>query len=165
MKVRATLVDAQKIASLPLPHVAAREAYLAVFHAAEAYIFEQTGKVSKTHRGFRSEFSPAGARPSRVSRRDVVTLPRDRLSIQDAGRLCRRLDGHADNTRRGDRCHCHDGALHRHHNPSAAAGPDVAARAPLPIARRQTGVRSDALGEGRPGSGDPRRNARFSKVT
>jgi hypothetical protein len=28
-KARATLADAQKIAALPLPHVAAREAYLA----------------------------------------------------------------------------------------------------------------------------------------
>lgn len=41
-KARATLADARQIASLPLPHVAAREAYLAVFHAAEAYIFEKT---------------------------------------------------------------------------------------------------------------------------
>jgi hypothetical protein len=41
-KARATLADAQQIANLPLPHIAAREAYLAVFHAAEAYIFEHT---------------------------------------------------------------------------------------------------------------------------
>ena len=32
-KARATLADAQQIAALPLPHVAAREAYLAAFHA------------------------------------------------------------------------------------------------------------------------------------
>jgi uncharacterized protein (UPF0332 family) len=56
-KARASLADAQKIAALPLPHVAAREAYLAVFHAAVAYIFEHTGKVAKTHRGVRSEFA------------------------------------------------------------------------------------------------------------
>jgi hypothetical protein len=42
---------------LPLPHIAALEAYLAVFHAAEANIFEHTGKVAKTHRGVRSEFT------------------------------------------------------------------------------------------------------------
>lgn len=53
-KAHATLADAQQIATLPLPHVAAREAYLAAFHAAEAYIFEHTGKVAKTHRGARS---------------------------------------------------------------------------------------------------------------
>ena len=40
-KARSTLADARTIAALPLPHIAAREAYLAVFHAAEAYIFEQ----------------------------------------------------------------------------------------------------------------------------
>jgi hypothetical protein len=45
-KARATLADAQQIATLPLPHVAAREAYYAPFHAAEAYIFEHTGKVA-----------------------------------------------------------------------------------------------------------------------
>jgi uncharacterized protein (UPF0332 family) len=47
-KARTTLADAQKIATLPLPHVAAREAYYAAFHAAEAYIFEHTGKVAIT---------------------------------------------------------------------------------------------------------------------
>ena len=35
-KASVTLADAEKIAARPLPHVAAREAYLAVFHAAEA---------------------------------------------------------------------------------------------------------------------------------
>jgi uncharacterized protein len=39
--------NAKKIAGLPLPQVAAREAYLAAFHAAEAYIFEQTGRTSR----------------------------------------------------------------------------------------------------------------------
>jgi len=34
-KGRATLADARRIAGLPLPHVAAREAYLAMLHAAE----------------------------------------------------------------------------------------------------------------------------------
>jgi uncharacterized protein (UPF0332 family) len=56
-KARATLADARRIAAVLLPHVAAREAYLAVFHAAQAYIFERTGKVAKTHRGVRSEFT------------------------------------------------------------------------------------------------------------
>lgn len=55
-KARATLADAEQIAAVPLPHVAAREAYYAAFHAAEAYSFEQTGRVATTHRGVRSEF-------------------------------------------------------------------------------------------------------------
>jgi uncharacterized protein (UPF0332 family) len=72
-KARATLADAQQIATLPLPHVAAREAYLAVFHAAEAYIFEQTDKVAKTHRGVRSEFSRLAMAEPRIGR-DLVTF-------------------------------------------------------------------------------------------
>ena len=43
-KARECLDGAKQIAGLPLPQVAAREAYLAAFHAAEAYIFEQTGR-------------------------------------------------------------------------------------------------------------------------
>ena len=43
------------------PKVAARSAYYAAFHAAEALIFERIGKVAKTHKGVRSEF----ARPTK----------------------------------------------------------------------------------------------------
>ncbi len=35
---------------------AGRAAYLAAFHAAQAVIFERTGKVAKTHRGVQTEF-------------------------------------------------------------------------------------------------------------
>lgn len=72
-KARTTLADARQIAALPLPHIAAREAYLAVFHAAEAYIFELTGKVAKTHRGVRSEFARLARVEPRVGR-DLVTF-------------------------------------------------------------------------------------------
>lgn len=72
-KARTTLADAQKIAALPLPDVAAREAYLAVFHAAAAYIFEQTGKVAKTHRGVRSEFSRLARAEPRIEV-DLITF-------------------------------------------------------------------------------------------
>jgi uncharacterized protein (UPF0332 family) len=56
-KARTTLANAQKIAAIPLPDIAAREAYLAVFHASEAYIFEHTGKAAKSHRGVIREFN------------------------------------------------------------------------------------------------------------
>ncbi len=39
------------------PELCAREAYIAAFHAAQAFIFDQTGAVAKTHRGVRNEFS------------------------------------------------------------------------------------------------------------
>lgn len=56
-KARSCLADAKQIAALPLPHIAAREAYLAAYHAAEAYVFERTGRPAKTHRGLRATFS------------------------------------------------------------------------------------------------------------
>ena len=56
-KARRCLDRANNIAALPEPEVAAREAYLAAYHAAEAYIFERTGKGVKTHRGLRATFS------------------------------------------------------------------------------------------------------------
>jgi uncharacterized protein (UPF0332 family) len=67
-KARATLADAQQIAALSLPHVAAREAYYAAFHAAEAYIFEHTGKVATTHKGVRIEFARLARREPRIDR-------------------------------------------------------------------------------------------------
>jgi uncharacterized protein (UPF0332 family) len=55
-RARQCLRDAARI--LPVvPRVAAREAYLAAFQAAQALIWERTGRVSKTHRGVRAQFS------------------------------------------------------------------------------------------------------------
>ena len=56
-KARDDLMEARLIATLPLPKAAARSAYYAAFHAAEALIVERTGKIAKTHAGVRSEFS------------------------------------------------------------------------------------------------------------
>jgi uncharacterized protein (UPF0332 family) len=84
-----------------LPHVAAREAYLAVFHAAEAYIFEQTGKVAKTHRGVRSEFARLAKAEQRIGR-DLVTFlgaSWRRLPVQDLSRLRHWFDCDTDHRR------------------------------------------------------------------
>ncbi len=43
--------------ALVLAKVAARSAYYAAFHAAEAFIVERTGKIAKTHSGVRTEFA------------------------------------------------------------------------------------------------------------
>jgi uncharacterized protein (UPF0332 family) len=56
-KARRCLTNANTILAIPIPDVAAREAYLAGYHAAEAFIFEHTGKAAKTHKGLRSEFA------------------------------------------------------------------------------------------------------------
>ena len=55
-KARHCLANAKTIAAAGVSDVAAREAYLAAYHAAEAYIFERAGRVVKTHRGMRSQF-------------------------------------------------------------------------------------------------------------
>jgi uncharacterized protein (UPF0332 family) len=56
-EARDDLDDARKIVAIHLAKVAARSAYYAAFHAAEALIIERTGKVAKTHSGVRTEFA------------------------------------------------------------------------------------------------------------
>jgi uncharacterized protein (UPF0332 family) len=72
-KARHCLAGAKTIVAAAVPDVAAREAYLAVFHAAEAYIFECTGKAAKTHRGVGSQFNRLAQHEPRVSR-DLLTF-------------------------------------------------------------------------------------------
>jgi uncharacterized protein (UPF0332 family) len=48
---------ANQIIAIQLSDVAAKEAYLAIYHAAQAYIFEVSGRANKTHRGVRVVFS------------------------------------------------------------------------------------------------------------
>lgn len=55
------------------PDVAARDAHLAAFHAAQSFLFDRTGKVAKTHPGVRSEFS-------RIAK-DLPSVPADILSF------------------------------------------------------------------------------------
>lgn len=55
-KDRECLADATLYQPL-VPRIAGREAYLAAFHAAEALLFERTGKIAKTHRGLRAQFA------------------------------------------------------------------------------------------------------------
>jgi uncharacterized protein (UPF0332 family) len=55
-KARLSLADATLYQPI-VPRIAGREAYLAAYHAAEALIFERTGKIAKTHRGLRAQFA------------------------------------------------------------------------------------------------------------
>lgn len=66
-KAQECLNDAQLYEVL-VPRIAAREAYLSAYHAAEALILERTGKVAKTHRGVRSEFVRLTRNDQRVDR-------------------------------------------------------------------------------------------------
>jgi len=56
-RAREDLADARKIAAIGLARVAARSAYYAAFHAAEALIIHHSGKVAKTHSGVRAELA------------------------------------------------------------------------------------------------------------
>lgn len=56
-KARRTLEHARTMLTVELVEDAGRAAYLAGYHAAEALIFERTGKVTKTHKGAHSEFA------------------------------------------------------------------------------------------------------------
>ncbi len=50
------LKDAKAILAIRIPRQAARLAYYAQFHAAQALIFERTDRVAKTHRGVKIQF-------------------------------------------------------------------------------------------------------------
>jgi uncharacterized protein (UPF0332 family) len=56
-KARECLIGATANLALPLPDIVAKEAYLAAYHAAEAFIFEREGRAVKTHRGVRNRFA------------------------------------------------------------------------------------------------------------
>jgi uncharacterized protein (UPF0332 family) len=86
-KARQCLDDAKQIAAAtPLHHIVAREAYLAAYHAAEAYLFERTGKAAKTHRGLR-EFGRLARGDPRIGREFLTFLAEayEYKSIADYG--------------------------------------------------------------------------------
>jgi uncharacterized protein (UPF0332 family) len=50
-KARQSLAHAQAILAIELGEDAGRAAYLGAFHAAQAFIFERSNRVAKTHGG------------------------------------------------------------------------------------------------------------------
>lgn len=74
-KAREDLDESRKIAAIGLAKVAARSAYYAAFHAAEAYIVEKTGRIAKSHSGVRNEFARLAKDDERITRRVVTFLP------------------------------------------------------------------------------------------
>jgi uncharacterized protein (UPF0332 family) len=55
-KAQHLLTEADIMLGVGLNDAAGRTAYLAGFHAAQAFIFERDGKVFKTHHGVQTEF-------------------------------------------------------------------------------------------------------------
>lgn len=56
-KARQSLANGEIILKAGVAVVAARDAYMAVFHAAQALIHEREGKVPKTHSGVQQRFA------------------------------------------------------------------------------------------------------------
>jgi uncharacterized protein (UPF0332 family) len=75
-RARRNLDEARAIAAIDLPDVAGRTAYLAAYHAAQALIFDRTGKVTKSHRGARSEFARLAKEDPRIDRAFTTFLAR-----------------------------------------------------------------------------------------
>ena len=51
-KARQALSEARAVMAIDLTEAAGRAAYLAMFHAAQALIFDRTGSIAKTHSEF-----------------------------------------------------------------------------------------------------------------
>jgi uncharacterized protein (UPF0332 family) len=73
---RQHLAAADSSIGVPIAFVAAREAYLAAYHAAMAYVLEKTGKAAKTHSGLRSEFARLARTEPRIDTKFVGFLAR-----------------------------------------------------------------------------------------
>ena len=75
-KARQSLKEANVLAANDLADAAGRAAYLAAYHAAQALIFETTGKAAKTHNGVRSEFARLALSEPRIDRGFATFLAR-----------------------------------------------------------------------------------------
>jgi uncharacterized protein (UPF0332 family) len=70
-----SLSEARQIAAINLAAVAARSAYYAAFQAAQAHVFEKTGRIAKTHSGVRGEFSRLAKDDPLIARGMTAFLP------------------------------------------------------------------------------------------
>lgn len=73
-KARELLEEARAVFAIHLLEAAGRAAYLAAYHAAQAFIFDRTGKIAKTHSGVRSEFSRLAKNEPSIDRRFLAFL-------------------------------------------------------------------------------------------
>jgi uncharacterized protein (UPF0332 family) len=72
-KARQCLNDAERLQAF-VPRIASREAYLAAFHAAEALLYERSGRIAKTHRGLRAQFALAAKDDPRIGQEQLEFL-------------------------------------------------------------------------------------------
>jgi uncharacterized protein (UPF0332 family) len=79
-KAHKLLHEAEAMLSIDLNDAAGRTAYLAGFHAAQAYISEKTGRTVKTHKGVHTEFQ-------RLTKDDPTFAPDLRVFLSHAYNL------------------------------------------------------------------------------
>ena len=86
-KARTCLERARIILEAEVPDVAAREAYLAAFHGAQALVVERTRKEAKTHKGVHTEFARLTKGEARLDMELCQFLPQsyDMKSAADYG--------------------------------------------------------------------------------
>lgn len=75
-KAHKLLAEAETMLGVGLNDAAGRTAYMAGFHAAQAFIFESTGRVLKTHKGVQTEFLRLTKDDPRVDQELRAFLPR-----------------------------------------------------------------------------------------
>ncbi len=75
-KARQALKEARIVLTHDLTEAAGRAAYIAAFHAAQAYIFDSTSRVAKSHSGVRSEFARLARSEPRIDRSYPTFLAR-----------------------------------------------------------------------------------------
>jgi uncharacterized protein (UPF0332 family) len=84
-KAQRCLANARTILTAGVSEVAAREAYLASFHAAQAILFERKGTTPKTHSGVHGAFAQLALSEPRLGRHLGRALSRAFLDKQVAG--------------------------------------------------------------------------------
>ena len=86
-KAERSLGEARAMAKIEFVESAGRAAYLAAYHAAQAYIFDGTDKIARTHSGARSEFARLAKDDPRIDRKFPTFLARayNLKSVADYG--------------------------------------------------------------------------------
>ena len=70
------LATAEKLLAQGFANNSARDAYLAAYHAAQAYIVEHAGRAAKTHSGVHSQFAQLALHEARIGEEMSAFLPR-----------------------------------------------------------------------------------------
>jgi len=74
-KAQQVLATAKNLVADGYDNAAARDAYIATYHAAQAYIVDHAGKAAKTHNGAHSQFAQLATLEQRITPELLSFLP------------------------------------------------------------------------------------------